>query len=249
MHGVATAATVAATRASATVATADGTASATTAASATLASATTTAAAVVAAGGYQVVSAAASPSFCTKLTARAVIEGRCPVAILTTSSSSSSSSSSSPAAASGPVEVLLGRGEPRVYEAYREVAHAVGATRGRDRGEGDKKFEAEAEVGAGPGEGARVGVGVEATAGRLGGVSMTVDAKTSVARADALRGKSSLLTAKTPVRGFHLVDLHGVVRNYVEWRHCIPKVRGARGGGRGRARGGVYSISCMAVVV
>ncbi|CAM9860918.1 unnamed protein product, partial [Ectocarpus fasciculatus] len=27
-----------------------------------------------------------------------------------------------------------------------------------------------------------------------------------------------------PVRGFHLVDLHAVVRNSVEWRYCLPKV-------------------------
>lgn len=26
-------------------------------------------------------------------------------------------------------------------------------------------------------------------------------------------------------RGFHLVDLHAVVRNSVEWSHCLPKVR------------------------
>lgn len=32
------------------------------------------------------------------------------------------------------------------------------------------------------------------------------------------------LLAKPPVRGFHLVDLHAVVRNSVEWRHRLPKV-------------------------
>ncbi len=31
--------------------------------------------------------------------------------------------------------------------------------------------------------------------------------------------------AKPPLRGFHLVDLHTVVRNSVEWKHCLPKVR------------------------
>lgn len=193
--GGATGAAVAATGASATAAAAaaDATADAT-----ATASADTTAAAAVATGGYQVLAAAASPSFCTKLTARAVIEGRCPVATLT----SSSSSSSSPAAASGPVEVLLGSGELRVCEANREVAYTAGAVRGRGLGEGDDKLEAEVET--------------QAAAGRLGGVSMTVDAKPSVAHADALGRKSSLLTAKIPVRGFHLVDLHGVVRNCVE---------------------------------
>lgn len=32
------------------------------------------------------------------------------------------------------------------------------------------------------------------------------------------------LPAQQPVRGFHLVDLHAVVRNSVEWRQCLPKV-------------------------
>eukprot|EP00752_Nemacystus_decipiens_P004684 g4272.t1 len=32
------------------------------------------------------------------------------------------------------------------------------------------------------------------------------------------------LRSEPPVRGFHLVDLHAVVRNSVEWRQCLPKV-------------------------
>lgn len=29
---------------------------------------------------------------------------------------------------------------------------------------------------------------------------------------------------QVPTRGFHLVDLHAVVRNCAEWSHCLPKV-------------------------
>lgn len=39
------------------------------------------------------------------------------------------------------------------------------------------------------------------------------------------RSAAPPLLAKPPVRGFHLVDLHAVVRNSVEWKHCLPKVR------------------------
>lgn len=57
-------------------------------------------------------------------------------------------------------------------------------------------------------------------------------AKTSAA---AMNGSSSTsggqgrmtappLRVQRPVRGFHLVDLHAVVRNSVEWRQCLPKV-------------------------
>lgn len=31
-------------------------------------------------------------------------------------------------------------------------------------------------------------------------------------------------SAMPPARGFHLVDLHAVVRNSVEWSYCLPKV-------------------------
>lgn len=31
-------------------------------------------------------------------------------------------------------------------------------------------------------------------------------------------------SAMPPVRGFHLVDLHAVVRNSVEWSYCLPQV-------------------------
>ncbi|CAN0218272.1 unnamed protein product [Scytosiphon promiscuus] len=40
-----------------------------------------------------------------------------------------------------------------------------------------------------------------------------------------LTGRAEPSPAKLPVtRGFHLVDLHAVVRNSVEWSHCLPKV-------------------------
>lgn len=37
-------------------------------------------------------------------------------------------------------------------------------------------------------------------------------------------GGTSFRPADIPDRGFHLVHLPAVVRNYVEWSHCLPKV-------------------------
>ncbi|CAN0399711.1 unnamed protein product, partial [Ectocarpus sp. 13 AM-2016] len=50
----------------------------------------------------------------------------------------------------------------------------------------------------------------------------------STDRCDTGRGASPPLpqppSAMPPVRGFHLVDLHAVVRNSVEWSYCLPQV-------------------------
>lgn len=52
------------------------------------------------------------------------------------------------------------------------------------------------------------------------------EAATEAAHVTPYGQGSSPLSAKVPVRGFHLVDLHAVVRNCVEWGHCLPKVGG-----------------------
>ncbi|CAN0459016.1 unnamed protein product, partial [Ectocarpus sp. 8 AP-2014] len=58
--------------------------------------------------------------------------------------------------------------------------------------------------------------------------SSMVDGSTGSSSDDTGRRASPLLaqppSAMPPVRGFHLVDLHAVVRNSAEWSFCLPQV-------------------------
>lgn len=158
--------------------------------------------------GYRVVIAA--PNMTAKLTARAVIEGAC--LELPPMSSVSSLAAAEPAQRAGVPGSGRGTGcdEEAVLAAVREEVPLEKGRKDPSKENGD------------------------GIAGRSGECSELNGTQSSVGAGEfsmnSSRQRASNLSAKAPSRGFFLVDLHAVVRNCVEWSHCLPKVcRGWRG--------------------
>lgn len=133
---------------------------------------------------------AADPSLSAKLTAHAVIEGRCAEVAPFASSQ----------AAAGDVECVTRSERGSRSEVPLGLVDEEAEVRG-DEGEKQEAVVVQDKEGV---KNARI--------------------LSSTAFIASRRRESLAVLAKAPVRGFHLVDLHAVVRNCVEWHHCLPKV-------------------------
>lgn len=158
---------------------------------------------------------AAAQDLSAELTALGVIEGTCLDIPLNASSSPSK-------AAGGPAEGFQGSGDggngcgsaekkPQPQPQHRRDDAAV------NRKEPEKVVEGKHQRGEVLSEHDCASASVPSASG-----SGSSTSSSSISGQGILTARP--LPAKPPVRGFHLVDLHAVVRNSVEWRQCLPKV-------------------------
>lgn len=151
---------------------------------------------------------AASQNLSAKLTALAVIKGTCLDVSLNAPSSLSK-------VVVGPAEGVQGSGGGTDCEAAEQQPQPQ---RPQDNAASQCKESEEKVVVGKPREGAES----DQSCAKSSAVSMSSSSSPS-----DRRGRMSavpLPMARPPVRGFHLVDLHAVVRNSVEWRQSLPKV-------------------------
>eukprot|EP00903_Cladosiphon_okamuranus_P015552 g14357.t1 len=156
---------------------------------------------------------ATSQGLSAELTALAMIEGTCPEVRLRASSSLSRGATGGPAEGARGSDGGGGKGceaterqQPQPPQPQRQQDKVTVAS----REEPEEVVEAERQN----------RVASENSCASTPAASMSSGSSYGGRR----RVTAPLLPAKPPVRGFHLVDLHAVVRNSVEWRQCLPKV-------------------------
>lgn len=158
---------------------------------------------------------ASSQNLSAKLTALAVIEGDClDVAFFAPSRATAGSTEGVPGSSgatcceTGTVKLGVIRQEvARQQQQQQQRCHNTGTSECSREADNNKVFVEEPREKASADQGH----------GRMNASTATVTSGNSSSERRA--------RVPPPVRGFHLVDLHAVVRNSVEWRHCLPKVR------------------------
>lgn len=157
---------------------------------------------------------AASQDLSAKLTALAVVEGTC---VDVSPNVSPSLSKAGVAGVPGSAEGVA-RGSGGGGNGCEAVEQQPQPQRYQDTA-GVKRKDSEGKVVVGEPRGG-------GTSGRRCSSASAASMNSSSTSSSGGRGRMPAppLRVKPPARGFHLVDLHAVVRNSVEWRQCLPKV-------------------------